>query len=363
MKNYFYVLITAMAWLLTFNQGLGGIAFFSIEKNGSGKDNPVELGKVNWMRNFDQVQSRAKAEHKPIFILFQEVPGCQTCQSFGSRVLSHPFIVDAIESYFIPVAVYNNIGGQDRQILNLFNEPSWNNPVVRIIDSDQTALTQRFSNDYSLLGLSLSIQRALTKIGKPTPAYLDFLIQELQATELGTKEATFAMYCFWTGERKLGARNGVIGTKAGFMDGHEVVEVHFDPKLISMLELVNYAKSQDCASHVFVETKSQLSVVHHIMPSNKVSLKSKFKPDRESKYFINRSLYRYLPMTKTQASRVNAELGLGNSPDALLAPSQLALFSIIKEAPGLKWKNTVDAPDFMIAWNQAVFEKNMSRSK
>lgn len=36
---------------------------------------PVELGAVAWLRSFDTGAARAKAEQKPILLLFQEVPG------------------------------------------------------------------------------------------------------------------------------------------------------------------------------------------------------------------------------------------------------------------------------------------------
>jgi hypothetical protein len=35
----------------------------------------AELGKVAWLRNVDDAVARAKAEARPIFIQFQEVPG------------------------------------------------------------------------------------------------------------------------------------------------------------------------------------------------------------------------------------------------------------------------------------------------
>jgi len=37
--------------------------------------NPVELGKVKWKRNFDEAVQRATIESKPMLVLFQEVPG------------------------------------------------------------------------------------------------------------------------------------------------------------------------------------------------------------------------------------------------------------------------------------------------
>ena len=79
-----------------------------------------ELGKVSWYRDFDQAIALSQKQNKPIFVLFQEVPGCLTCRNYGKGVLSHQVIVDAIEQNFIPLAIYNNKGGKDRTVLNRY---------------------------------------------------------------------------------------------------------------------------------------------------------------------------------------------------------------------------------------------------
>ena len=94
-----------------------------------------ELGKVAWYRDFDQALAQSSKQNKPVFILFQEVPGCSTCRNYGKGVLSHSVIVEIIEEYFIPLAIFNNNGGKDSEVLKRYDEPSWNNPVVRIVDA------------------------------------------------------------------------------------------------------------------------------------------------------------------------------------------------------------------------------------
>lgn len=51
---------------------------------------PIELGMVSWFRNYDEALDQANRQKKPLFILFQEVPGCATCQKYGNNVLSNP---------------------------------------------------------------------------------------------------------------------------------------------------------------------------------------------------------------------------------------------------------------------------------
>ena len=108
-----------------------------------------ELGKVSWYRDFDQALALSRKQNKPVFVLFQEVPGCLTCRNYGKGVLSNPVIVDSIEQYFIPLAIYNNKGGKDRTVLKRYGEPSWNNPVVPIVNAKGENLIRRIAGDYS----------------------------------------------------------------------------------------------------------------------------------------------------------------------------------------------------------------------
>ncbi|TFG75326.1 MAG: hypothetical protein E4H21_09020, partial [Thermodesulfobacteriales bacterium] len=217
------------------------------------KDAPVELGQVDWIRNYDEAAAKAKQENKPLLVLFQEVPGCSTSSGYGKNVLSHPQIVEAIETLFVPVAVYNNHGGADEQVLKSFGEPSWNNPVVRIIAPDRKELVPRLNGDYTKAGLVRAMITALENDNKGVPPYLSLLAQELNVNNGRSERAVFAMHCFWVGEGKLANVNGVISTKPGFMGGHEVVELEFNPDIISYGDLVNKAKSQNVARHIFTE--------------------------------------------------------------------------------------------------------------
>ncbi len=205
---------------------------FSIQLNAV-NGNPEELGKVNWMRNFEAGLAQSATLKKPVFLLFQEVPGCSTCRNYGQNVLSHPLIVEAIETLFVPVAVFNNNGGADAKVLKYFGEPAWNNPVVRIVNNKKQDLIQRVNGNYSRLGIVQAMRLALQVEDLEVPAYLTLLEDELLAAQTGTESAVFSMYCFWTGEKEIGKLDGVLETQAGFMNGREVVKVKFDPEKIA----------------------------------------------------------------------------------------------------------------------------------
>ena len=113
----------------------GGLAILAQQKATpkSAIATPPELGRVAFLRDSVVASKKANADNKPLLVLFDEVPGCATCTGFGSGPLSHPIVVSAAESEFVPLAVYNNVAGKDAEVLKAFNEPAWNNPVVRFL--------------------------------------------------------------------------------------------------------------------------------------------------------------------------------------------------------------------------------------
>lgn len=147
---------------------------------------PIELGQVDWLRDFDQAIAQSKTSGKPVFILFQEVPGCSTCRNYGQNVLSQPVIVDAIENSFIPLAIFNNKKGKDYKVLTYYKEPAWNNPVVRIVASDKQDIVPRVSGNYSQLGVVQAMRQALDLSGFVVPAELQKLENTLRNHEYRT---------------------------------------------------------------------------------------------------------------------------------------------------------------------------------
>lgn len=299
---------------------------------------PEELGMVQWLRNYEQALAQANAQNKPVFILFQEVPGCPTCRNYGHHVLSHPLIAEAIENEFIPLAIYNNKGDDDAKIFKLYNEPSWNNPVVRLVDADGIDVSNRISENYSQLG----VVKAMTEVlSKKTPNYLNLLCEELIAEAEGTQTATLSMYCFWTGEGQLGQLDGVVATEPGFMNGREVVQVKFNPNIISFEKLVKTGNQVQCADQVFTNDNQQKTIAEKVLGKNSVDDINNFRLDNDRKYYLSKTIYRFVPMTPTQAARANSLVGKGKSPNVVLSPKQIELAKYIQENPNKKWENVI----------------------
>ena len=286
-----------------------------------------ELGKVKWLRDYDKAIALAKKEQKDILILFQEVPGCSTCRNYGNDVLSNPLMVEAIENSFIPLAIYNNKGGKDKIILDKFNEPTWNNPVVRIINTKDKNVVPRISGDYSAKTLQKRMVEALKSYGKDIPDYLTLLGQELAANGK-SKEKYFKMYCFWTGEKQLAKVEGVLSTQSGFMSG-EVVKVTYDASIVNEKELEKYAK------------------LHSFSP---VDASKTYRPAaNDIHYYLRHTDYKYVPLTELQQTKINSAIGSGKRGDKFLSPKQRDWLVKIIEGKVKKDKNLLNI-SFNDAW-------------
>ena len=284
--------------------------------------NPIELGKINWLRDYDKAVAAAKESDKPILILFQEVPGCSTCSKFGFGPLSDPSLVEAIEDNFIPLAIHNNKKGVDAEILKKFHEPAWNNPVVRIVNSAGKDVSPRLANRWSPEDLLSTIKSGLVNSRQEVPAYLDLRLQEMQGQE-NLKEANLAMYCFWTGEKEISKIDGVLSTEAGYMHGKEVVKISYDANQVTLPAIVNQAAKVKCADAVFVDDDYDIADLRRATEINQIKRAGDYHQDKEVKYYLTKSDYKYIPMTPLQQAKVNAAIGSNQDPDQYLSPRQL----------------------------------------
>lgn len=290
-------------------------------------DNPQELGDVEWGRDLDAAFEVSKGSGKPVFVQFQEIPGCATCRNYGDGPLSHPLIVEAIETEFVPVAVYNNKEGEDARILKRFSEPSWNNPVMRILNADGRDVLPRRDGIYSTAAVSERLVDALEAAERDVPEYLELVELEERADRLPT--AVFAMHCFWQGEARLGSVDGVASTRCGFYDGREVVEVRFDPRATSLEKLIERARELQCASAVYVPKDLQKDATG-VADVQILDGAVRPAPESDQRYQQRRSLLRYLPMSDLQSVRINAALGAREPSASYLSPLQQSLFKKLK---------------------------------
>lgn len=237
--------------------------------------------------------------------------------------MSHPQLVEAIESEFHPVVVYNNQPGKDAEILKKFREPAWNYQVIRFLDEEGKDIIPRKDRVWTLEGVAGRMREALEAIKKEPPAYLKALSAEA-GKETGT--AAFAMFCFWTGERKLGAIDGVLTTEAGWLEGREVTLVTFDRSRLSFAKLLAAAVSHDCARKVFTRNPADAALAKEsrLLVGN---LTEEYRKARlsDQKRQLGGTPFAKLDLSPVQATKVNAFARVSpKEARRWLSPSQLA---------------------------------------
>lgn len=132
----------------------------------------------------------------------------------------------------------------------------------------------------------------------------------------------------------MGLIDGVNRAEAGLLGRREVVTVHFDPAVISREKLIGAARRCGCAPE-------SLRAGAAVKPAAK-----------DTHYYLRRSLLRFVPMTRLQATRCNGALGTRKDPEEYLSPRQLELFRVIRAHPKAGWKSALDA-EVLAAWKVA----------
>jgi hypothetical protein len=103
-------------------------------------------------------------------------------------------IVDSARDHFVPVCIYNNTSGDDdARLLEKFDEPAWNNPVVRILDGNQRDLVDRIGEDWTLGALGSAMVQGLQEAGREAPPYLELLAAEETSRSRKVEQAVFGM--------------------------------------------------------------------------------------------------------------------------------------------------------------------------
>ena len=238
----------------------------------------------------------------------------------------------------LPVPVTLNLFF-DKLVLERFGEPAWNNPVVRILDSDGQDVLPRAEGQWTEGAVSARMVAALGKRAAPVPDWLALVSEETE--ESTTEQATFAMHCYWEGQGRLGSLSGVQGVEPGFVGGEEVVRVTFRSRRIAYADLVRKAERLDCALSVYTHSDAQLREARALVGERAKPIGPPIRAAETSDYLyhLQHSSLRFAPLTELQATRVNADLAQGRDPSHWMSPRQRLLAQRIDGAlradPGL----------------------------
>ena len=154
--------------------------------------------------------------------------------------------------------------------------------------------------------------------------------------------------------------DGVISTKPGWIQKFEVVEVEFDPKVVSFASLLAKARACNCASRVFTRSDAQQALAKAAIGGRSIRSDERVRIV-DNKYYASRSALRALPMTSLQSARVNAVVCAKGDVKTLLSPAQCALWARIK-ADSKGWPVALGKP-FRAAWDVAQVHATRVRTK
>ena len=283
---------------------------------------PEEAGKVTWLRDLDTALKSSSASGKPVFALFQEIPGCAGCKQFGREVLSHPLVVAAIESEFTPLLIHNNKPGRDAEVMQKFGEPAWNYQVVRFLEANGSDIIPRKDRVWETGPLAERMIATLQKAKLPVPAWLTLLASEYSPR---LQQVAMAMSCFWTGEMQIGQLDGVIATEAGFLGGHEVTLVNYDPAVLSLDQLTKAAAKVRCADVLYLPAVS-LAMARGAGLKAEILQGYRAAPASDQKKQLEGTPAAKMKLSGAQATKVNAWVRTDPAKAVqFLTPAQRAL--------------------------------------
>ncbi|RRJ90814.1 VPGUxxT family thioredoxin-like (seleno)protein, type 2 [Flavobacterium macacae] len=278
----------------------------------------IELGKVTWLRDHDEALRLSELTGKPVLLFFQEIPGCATCVNFGRDVLSYHQMVEFIENEFVPLAIFNNIPGKDKDVLAMYNERSWNNPVAHFVDFRGRDIIPKLANNYKPLSMYNKMVEVLDKLGTPIPKYAALLGEDLKMEYGELKSTIYETPCFWSGETSMALHPAVKYTEAGWIKHAEVVKVFFDDSQVSLGDLNSYATNEG----------------FFLIDDHRG-----YRIDERPQYYLSKSPFKFLRLGKAQRSQINVAIPYGGEPEQYLSPRQKVQYEDILKASGHNGKS------------------------
>ena len=122
----------------------------------------------------------------------------------------------------------------------------------------------------------------------------------------------------------------MLSTTAGWIGEVEVVEVVFDPRTVAYETLLAHAIDNECAIRVFTRSDNHYEIAMQEIGERAVRSDQPIRIVEDQQYYLGRTELRYVPMTRTQATRVNADV---SDAERWLSPRQLELLRDAKRNP------------------------------
>ena len=127
-----------------------------------------------------------------------------------------------------------------------------------------------------------------------------------------------------------------------------MVEVVFDPQRLDYAKLLAHAIRRECDQRVFTRSDAQHELARAALGDRAVRSEESIRLVEDQKYYLGLTPLRHVPMTATQATRINADV---DNARAYLSPRQLLILDAAEASPE-GWPLCVDQ-DLMRVWESA----------
>lgn len=139
-----------------------------------------------------------------------------------------------------------------------------------------------------------------------------------------------------------------MSTESGWLQSVEVVRLEFDPRAVTYQQLAERAR--EWTTQAFPLTDAQVAVARVHYGDHAARPRTDVRVVDETKHYLRATPLKHVPMTRTQATCVNADVAAARQ-NGVLSPSQLALLAFIEQHPTAKWPDVSDQ-DLETTWPQ-----------
>lgn len=333
------------------------------------KNKRPELGylKIDHARLEDAV-TQASGEDKPIIFIQTATPGDADA---GRECFSHPLIVEAIGSLFVPVhrvGIAESRCARGRRCCRVvidFLDPEGNELEVPRICSQ---LLNPASLVQGLVG-------ALAASRKPIPKYLALLKEEESGRvgKCGVRKADSRLVLgvsdVATAEVALAEVDGVLATQAGSVGAQRVVEVCYDFGRVSFGVLLQHALERNVPDAIFYTTNdervaAQMEVGRSTKRCALFHFDGEIQPIFDPKAALRKTPLRFVPLTALQATRANLLVDEGRFNEAvhLLSPNQGRILMLAMQSSAQKSLHEVVDVAILPAWISVCEKEHPKRT-
>ena len=127
-----------------------------------------------------------------------------------------------------------------------------------------------------------------------------------------------------------------------------MVEVTYDPAVVTFQQLLKKGQACRIASKIFSRTKEDHARAVKLAGNRAVLSKDPIRV-KDDKYYLSRTVLKHVPMTPMQAMLVNAMLVKKKDLNGMLSPRQLELLKKIRANPKAEWPVAIGM-DVRAAW-------------